>query len=136
LASLAQWPGFDFAGPQKGPQPQPVRVGRSDDLYQAARGLIDQGRFEKAIEQLTRVANARSATRVDAALYWLAYSQSKLSQSADALATLADLQKRFADSRWLKDAQALELQIRQSSGQAVSPDSQPDEELKLLALRG
>ena len=44
--------------------------------------------------------------------------------------------KRFADSRWLKDAKALEVEVRQASGQAVSPDAQNDEELKLLALRG
>jgi len=52
------------------------------------------------------------------------------------LRQLADMQKRFADSRWLKDARALEVEIRQASGQAVSPDAQNDEELKLLALRG
>jgi len=28
------------------------------------------------------------------------------------------------------------MQVRQASGQAVSPDAQTDEELKLLALRG
>src|SRR5581483_6645564 len=43
---------------------------------------------------------------------------------------------RFADSRWSKDARALEVELRQASGQSVSPDSQNDEELKLLALRG
>ena len=54
----------------------------------------------------------------------------------EALATLADLQKRFADSRWMKDAKALELEVRQAAGQRVSPEGQNDEELKLLALRG
>ena len=44
--------------------------------------------------------------------------------------------KTFTDSRWLKDARALEVEVRQASGQAVSPDTQNDEELKLLALRG
>jgi HEAT repeat protein len=74
--------------------------------------------------------------RVDAALYWKSYTLAKQGQRAAALTTLADMQKRFADSRWLKDARALEVEIRQASGQAVSPDAQNDEELKLLALRG
>jgi hypothetical protein len=73
---------------------------------------------------------------VDAGLYWKSYSFAKQGQRDQALATLADLQKRFADSRWLKDAKALEVEVRQASGQAVSPDSQNDEEIKLLALRG
>ena len=73
---------------------------------------------------------------MDAALYWKSYSLAKQGQRDQALSTLADLQKRFADSRWMKDAKALEVEVRQASGQAVSPDSQNDEEIKLLALRG
>ena len=66
---------------------------------------------------------------------WSAYSQSKLGQRADALATLGDLQKQFAASRWIRDAKALEVEVRQASGQTVPPD-QNDEEVKLMALRG
>src|SRR5262249_34885104 len=50
--------------------------------------------------------------------------------------TLADFQKRFPDSRWLRDVKALDVELRQASGQRVSPDSQSDDELKLMALRG
>ncbi len=74
--------------------------------------------------------------RTDAALYWKAYSLAKLGQRDEALNTLADLQKRFADSRWSKDAKSLEVEVRQASGQPVSPASQEDDELKLMALRG
>src|SRR5262249_20287686 len=45
-------------------------------------------------------------------------------------------QQQFRDSRWLKDLKALEVEVRQSTGQPVSPASQDDEELKLMALRG
>jgi tetratricopeptide (TPR) repeat protein len=109
---------------------------RADALYRQARQSIDQGRYERAIEQLDRLVNLAGGNRVDAALYWKSYTLAKQGQRAAALTTLADLQKRFADSRWLKDAKALEVEIRQASGQAVSPDAQNDEELKLLALRG
>ena len=39
-------------------------------------------------------------------------------------------------SRWLNDARALELQVRQRAGQPVSPDQQNDDDLKLLAIQG
>jgi tetratricopeptide (TPR) repeat protein len=109
---------------------------RADALYRQARQSIDQGRYERAIEQLDRLVSLSGGNRVDAALYWKSYTLAKQGQRAAALTQLADLQKRFADSRWLKDAKALEVEIRQASGQAVSPDGQNDEELKLLALRG
>jgi HEAT repeat protein len=69
-------------------------------------------------------------------MYWKAYSLSKLGQRAEALTTLTDLIKQFGTSRWLRDARALEVEVRQASGQAVSPATQDDEELKLMALRG
>jgi len=108
---------------------------RADDLYDEGREAIEEGRYDRAIDRFNRVIDLKG-TRTDAALYWKAYSQHKLGQRADALNTLADLQKRFADSRWIKDAKALEVEVRQASGQTVAPDSQNDEELKLMALRG
>ncbi len=109
---------------------------RSEALYQQARASIDAGRYERAIAQLDQLVALARGNRADAALYWKSYTLAKQGQRADALNTLADLQKRFAASRWLKDARALEMEIRQASGQPVSPDAQNDEELKLLALRG
>ena len=109
---------------------------QAEAIYRQAQQAIDQGRFERAIEQLDRLVSMTGNPRIDAALYWKSYTLNKQGQRAEALNTLADLQKRFADSRWLKDAKALEVEVRQASGQAVSPDTQNDEEIKLLALRG
>src|SRR3954467_7364374 len=108
---------------------------RADDLYDRARDLIEQGKFDRAVADLDRLIGLKSS-RTDAAMYWKAYSLAKLGQRADALAQLGDLIKQFSDSRWLRDAKALEVEVRQASGQAVSPASQDDEELKLMALRG
>ncbi len=108
---------------------------RADDLYDRARDLIEEGKFDRAVSDLDRLIGLKS-NRTDAAIYWKAYSLSKLGQRADALAALGDLYKQFADSRWIRDAKALEVEVRQASGQAVSPASQADEELKLMALRG
>jgi tetratricopeptide (TPR) repeat protein len=155
IASARPFANFDFSanlgvqGPPSPPSPPSPRVfirgGRgpagqietqADSLYSQAQQSIDQGRYERAIEQLDRLINMAGHSRVDAALYWKAYTLSKQGQRTEALTTLADLQKRFADSRWLKDAKALEVEVRQASGQAVSPDAQNNEEIKLLALRG
>src|SRR5262249_10294435 len=108
---------------------------RADDLYDEGREAIEEGRYDRAIERFNRLIALKS-NRTDAALYWKAYSQAKRGQRADALNTLADLQKQFGDSRWIKDARALDVELRQASGQTVAPESQNDEELKLMALRG
>jgi tetratricopeptide (TPR) repeat protein len=108
---------------------------RADDLYDQGREAIEEGRYDRAVDRFNRLIDLKS-TRTDAALYWKAYSLAKLGQRDEALTTLADLQKRFADSRWLKDAKALDVEVRQASGQTVSPASQEDDELKLMALRG
>ena len=42
--------------------------------------------------------------------------------------------KAYPKSRWLGDARALEMQVRQNAGQPVRPEAAGDEELKLLAL--
>ena len=111
-------------------------------LYEEARASINSGRYDRALEQLNRLIQRSDgkpnaiAERVDAAMYWKAYTQLKLASTADALSTLQDLQKKYSDSRWIKDARALELEARQASGQGVSPESLNSEELKLLALRG
>jgi hypothetical protein len=83
---------------------------------------------------LDRVIEGKSS-RADAAMYWKAYSLSKLSRRPEALAVLADLQKQFPSGAWAKDARALDVEIRQASGQSVSADI-ADDEVKLLALRG
>jgi len=107
---------------------------RGDELYDEGREAIEEGRYDRAIERFDRLI-ALKTNRTDAALYWRAYSLAKTGNRASALQTLTDLLKGFADSRWIKDAKALEVELRQASGQTVVPD-QNDDELKLLALRG
>ena len=108
---------------------------RADELYDEGREAIEDGKYDRAVDRFTKLIELKT-NRTDAALYWKAYSLSKLGQRAEALNTLADLQKRFADSRWSRDAKSLEVEVRQASGQTVSPAAQEDDELKLMALRG
>jgi hypothetical protein len=128
------------------PVPQrPIPIpSRAQDLYEQAQSSINRAQYERAIEQLDRLIRqfegqsntAAVANKVDGALYWKAYTQIKQKVIVDALGTLDVMQKKFPSSRWMKDAKALEVEARQASGQAVPPEGQADEELKLLALRG
>jgi tetratricopeptide (TPR) repeat protein len=118
--------------------PQPPRPvgprGSAEGLYSQARALIERDQYERALPILEQVIGARG-TRADAAMYWKAYSLSKLTRRNDALSTLAELPKQFPNTPWLNDARALEVEIRQASGQSVSADL-ADDEMKVLALRG
>jgi TolA-binding protein len=117
---------FKFTGPIVDP----------DALYEQARSAIENSQFDLAIRDFSRLAEeVKNYSRADAALYWKAYGQSKLTLDADALKTIADLSKEFASSPWVRDARALAVEIQQAAGQPISAELQNDEELKLLALR-
>jgi tetratricopeptide (TPR) repeat protein len=103
--------------------------------YREGTRAIDRHDYEKAIAAMDQVIAAK-AGRVDGAYYWKAYAQSKLGRTNDALATLGALERNFPKSAWLKDAKALEVEVRQGAGQKVSPDSESNDDLKLLAING
>jgi hypothetical protein len=109
--------------------------GRSNDdhLYRSGQHELDQGHWNAALTDFSEVAS-RGGARADGALYWKAYALNKLNRRDEALAAIAELRKSYANSKWLSDAGALEIEVKQASGQNVSPESQPDEELKLMAL--
>lgn len=127
------------------PQPPQVRVetrlsqrgfygSSSDDrLYASGQRALDRSQWDQALSNFSQVAD-HAGTRADGALYWKAYALNKLGKRDDAAAAIAELRKSYPKSRWLDDASALEVQIRQSAGQNVPPEGQPDEELKLMAL--
>jgi outer membrane protein assembly factor BamD (BamD/ComL family) len=63
---------------------------RQDELYREGQEAIDEGRWQRAIERFTELAQAKGS-RTDAALYWRAYALDRLGQKADALAAAAEL---------------------------------------------
>jgi tetratricopeptide (TPR) repeat protein len=105
---------------------------RAKQAYERGVKALDERQWEKAIQFFEEVPKA--ASRADGALYWKAYAAEKLARHAEALAALAELPKAFPASRWINDAKALEIEVRQASGQPVAPESAADEELKLLAI--
>ena len=108
---------------------------RFENFYEQGQNAIERAQWQRAIERFTALVDSK-APRADAALYWRAYSLDKLNRQAEALTSVAELLKGYPSSRWVADARALEIQVRQRAGQPVSPEVQADEELKLFAIQG
>lgn len=119
--------------PQPPVPPVPPRDGFFGDPYRSGMRALDNRRYAEAVTQFERAAGPKQP-KPDGALYWKAYALNKLGKRPEALAVLDQLQRDFAASPWLNDAKALRLELQQSSGQPVSPESQSDEDLKLLAI--
>jgi hypothetical protein len=111
------------------------RLERLDELYSNGREALEEDRYDEAAGEFSELAEM-NGPQTDAALYWKAYAENKLGKRDSSLTTIADLEKRFAQSKWIKDAKALEIEVRQSTGHPANLDSESDDELKMLALRG
>jgi HEAT repeat protein len=108
---------------------------RQEELYDEGTEAMDEGQWDRALEMFTKAAELKGS-RTDGAVYWKAYTQNRLGQRAEALTTLELLRRNHPQSHWLNDAKALEIEVRQSSGQPVAPEREQNEELKLMALNG
>jgi len=106
---------------------------QADKLYEEGRKLIDESRWDEAIQRFDQVVG-QGSERADGALYWKAYAQDKQGLQSAALTTLQELRSRFPESRWLDEAKALEMKARRESGQPVDPERQGNEDLKLIAI--
>ena len=104
-------------------------------LYAQGTAALDRGEFDKAAQAFTDAA-ALKGERADGALYWSAYALNKRGRRDDALAAITALRNAHPKSRWLRDARALEAEIRQASGQTAVPEPNGDDDLKLMALGG
>ena len=122
-------------GEQQNKDAEQQRLDHMQELYDEGRGFLDEEAYGDALKKFTELAQM-SGPMTDAALYWKAYTENKQGKRQAALETAADLKKRFPQSRWTKDAGALELQVRSESGVRTNPDAVSDDDLKLLALQG
>jgi tetratricopeptide (TPR) repeat protein len=104
-------------------------------LYAQGTAALDQRDWDTAAKTFERAA-ALKGERADAALYWRAYALQKSGRRDEALQSIAALRSAYPRSRWIKDAAALDLEIRQASGQAPAVDTAGTDDLKLMALGG
>lgn len=111
------------------------QASREEEAYERGTGALDEQQWDKAIEAFDSVARM-NGRKADGALYWKAYALNKAGRTPDALAAIAQLRKSAPQSRWLNDARALELEIKQGTGQPTPPRAEDDEDLKLMALNG
>jgi hypothetical protein len=110
-----------------------LATGRFDADYENGTRALDDHKYEDAVRRFDTVINTKSA-RADGALYWKAYALNRLGRRDDAVAALAVLRRDYPNSRWLNEAQALEAEVKQSSGQGVSAAQETNEDIKLMAI--
>jgi len=120
---------------QEAKEREQEKIERLEELYDDGREALDDERYEQAEAKFNQLAQL-NGPQTDAALYWKAYAENRIGKRDSALTTIADMKKRFPQSRWQKDGTALEIEIKQSSGQAPKPEDQSNEEMKMLALQG
>src|SRR5882724_132988 len=101
-----------------------------EELYTSAKDALDNGEFDNAIKQFDEVIKIHGR-RADGATYWKAYALNKAGNKAQALIVIGELRKNYPKSNWLRDAAALEQEIRGGG----NPENISDEELKMLALQ-
>jgi HEAT repeat protein len=102
--------------------------------YSMGLNAMQARQYDRAVTRFDQ-AIAQKGPRTDAALYWKAFSQYKLGQSAEGLATVAELRKSYGQSRYLNDARALEADLRKLSGQPVNIATMDNDDIKLLAIQ-
>ena len=111
------------------------RAERMQELYDEGRDALDEDQFQEAERSFTELVKL-NGPQTDAALYWRAYAQNREGKKEAAIGTIAELKKRYPQSRWKKDGEALEIEVRSTTGSKSNPEAQNDEDLKLLALQG
>ena len=108
-AARAQETAAQAAAAQKAAQ-----IAAAGKALEAQTAAADQARkqagYEKAIQAFAE-AVAMKGARADGALYWKAFAEYKLAAMQEALQSLQHLQTTFPDSRWMKEAQALEFEV-------------------------
>jgi hypothetical protein len=114
------------------PQTAEKANAREDEAYSDAKEKLDNGEYDDAIKEFDEVIRMHGR-KADGALYWKAYALNKAGNKAQALTAIGELRKSYPRSTWLRDAGALEQEVR--GGAAVDPQNIPDEELKLLAIQ-
>ena len=108
--------------------------GKDSQLYAKGTAALDENDWDAAADAFQQVVKM-GGSRADGALYWLAYARNKQGRKDEALAILRELSVKFPKSSWGKDARALELEIRPSTGTTVlRENSTDDEDLKLMAI--
>jgi hypothetical protein len=83
---------------------------QDDAAYTAGSKAMDEHRWQDAVVSFDKVINAKGK-RVDAAVYWKAYSLNKLGKPQLAAATCDQLYAQDPNSQWNRDCSALTVKV-------------------------
>lgn len=103
-----------FAGSTAAQQPRPAQQAPKDPAtaFRNARDFITDGEWARAQEMFSEyVAKYPNEKNIDAALYWLAYSQHKLGWNDQCRATIDRLLLNYPQTSWKDDARVLLAQL-------------------------
>jgi HEAT repeat protein len=86
--------------------------GDATTVFRSARDLITDGEWAKAQEKFSEYVNSYpNEKNIDAALYWLAYTQNKLAKYDLCRTTIERLLEKYPNSSWRDDARVLLAQV-------------------------
>jgi hypothetical protein len=99
-------------------------VAADDDAYTTGTHAMEEHRWQDAVSAFDKVVSEKGK-RVDAALYWKAYSLNKLGRAPLAAATCDQLHSQFADSPWNKDCNAISVDVQVDPKVAAADQAKP-----------
>jgi HEAT repeat protein len=104
--------------------------------YDEGQKAIRDQRWSEAADQF-ELAIKSDREQADSATYWRAYALFQAGRDRDAERELRRLERKYPDSRWVREGQALRIEHQDSERsieQATSSNSVMDDELRLFAL--
>jgi HEAT repeat protein len=114
----AQVPQFSYVQSKSG------GLSKTDELYNQGTKAMNESRWSDAVVKFDEVAKA-GGSRAAAALYWKAYSLSKRGSVSEALEEVRNIRTKYPSSRWRREADVLEAQMRGSSAAITAIPATP-----------
>src|SRR5215831_2158797 len=121
-------PASAFADPQAAEKANP----HEEEVYKSGTEALSNGDYDHAVSLFDEVAKMRGR-RAPAALYWKAYTLQKAGNNAQALSAITELKKSYPQSSYVKDANALKVEMPGAPANVES--SVLSEEEKALVLQ-
>jgi len=103
--------------------------------YDEGQKALREQNWTAAAEQFQKAIKADKA-KADAAMYWRAHALYQANRSNEAANQIKSLERKFPDSRWIKEAQALKIehQTADSDRLDATDTSDLDDDLRMFAL--
>jgi outer membrane protein assembly factor BamD (BamD/ComL family) len=111
-------------------------VAMAQTPYDEGQKALRDQQWMDAVEQFEQAAEQQES-QADAATYWMAYAYFKANRAKEAERELRRLERKYPDSPWLKEAQALRLEHQdpeRAAAKIADGELQLDDEMKLFAL--